>query len=162
MGGPPVPPDQMSPRTRGPRTSCPPGRVVLGQDDPRQDRMSPTPFNSRKEFWHLRFCWLCERCRTRDMGLTAIEYDQLNEYAAFHRYPTGSSKNQRRIIRRRCLENFRAEDGVLYYSQLASDSPDRKWKIVVRSEEERRRIMESCHSSPHGRCCMVGILLYYI
>ena len=128
----------------------------------------PTPFNARKEFWHLRFCWLCERCRTRDMGLTAIEYDQLYEYAAFHRYPTGSSKNQRRIIRRRCLEHFRAEDGVLYYSsvgsskvsQLASDSPDRKWKIVVRSEEERRRIMESCHSSPHGRA--VWSVYYYI
>ena len=113
---------------------------------------------------------LCERCRTRDMGLTAIEYEQLYEYAAFHWYPTGSSKNQRRIIRRRCLEHFQAEDGVLYYSsvgtskvsQMASDSPDRKWKIVVRSEEERRRIMESCHSSPHGRCCMVGIILYYL
>ena len=84
------------------------------------------------------------------MGMTAIEYDQLYEYATFHRYPTGSSKNQRRIIWRRCLEHFRAEDGILYYSsvgtskvsQLASDSPDRKWKIVVHSEEERRRIMD--------------------
>ena len=34
-----VPPDQMSPRTRDPRTRCPPS----GQDVPRQDRMSPLP-----------------------------------------------------------------------------------------------------------------------
>ena len=30
VGGPCVPPDQLSPQTCGPRTSCPPGRVVLG------------------------------------------------------------------------------------------------------------------------------------
>lgn len=74
------------------------------------------------------------------------------------RYPPGSSKNQRRIIRRKCIEHFRAEDGVLYYSAVStskvskSDScPDREWKIVVRTEEERRRILESCHSSAHGK-----------
>ena len=98
------------------------------------------------------------------MGLTALEYDQLYDYAAFHQYPTGSSKNQRRIIRRKCLEHFRAEDGVLYYSpvgtsQVSRGSPDRKWKIVVRTEDERRRIMESCHSSPHGRCYIIGVIL---
>ena len=41
VGGPRVPPDQLSPRTCGPRTSCPPGRVVLGPNVPCQDRMSP-------------------------------------------------------------------------------------------------------------------------
>ena len=46
VGGPAVPPDQMSPRTRGPRTRCPPGHVVLGPDVPRQDGMSP-PFNAQ-------------------------------------------------------------------------------------------------------------------
>ena len=35
-----VPPDQMSPQTRDPRTRCPPGHVVLGPDVPHQDRMS--------------------------------------------------------------------------------------------------------------------------
>ena len=100
------------------------------------------------------------------MGLTELEYDHLYDYAAFSRYPTGSSKtkNQRHIIRRKCIEHFRAEDGVLYYSAVgttqvsesASCGPvDRSWKVVVRTEKERRRIIESCHSSPHGKC-MVG------
>ena len=43
VGGPGVPQDQMSPRTCGPRTSCPPGRVVLGPHVPCQDKMSPLP-----------------------------------------------------------------------------------------------------------------------
>ena len=41
MGGPGVPQNQMSPRTCGPRTSCPPRRMVLGPNVPCQDRMSP-------------------------------------------------------------------------------------------------------------------------
>ena len=92
------------------------------------------------------------------MGSTEIEYDHLYDYAAFSRYPTGSFKNQRRIIRRKFIEHFRAEDGVLYYSAVGTSKvsksascPDREWKVVVRMEKERRRIIESCHSSPHSK-----------
>ena len=35
VGGPAVPPGQLSPQTCGPRTSCPPGLVVLGPAVPR-------------------------------------------------------------------------------------------------------------------------------
>ncbi len=95
------------------------------------------------------------------MGLTELDYDQLYNYAAFSQYPPGSSKNQRRIIRRKCIEHFRAEDGLLYYSAVGttkvSDScPDRAWKVVVRTDKERRRIIESCHSSAHGKCLYMG------
>ena len=90
------------------------------------------------------------------MGLTEIEYDQLYDYVAFSRYPTGSSKNQRRIIRHKCIEHFRVKDGVLYYSAVGTSKvsksgscPDRTWKVVVRTEKERRRIIESCHSNPY-------------
>ena len=41
VGGPRVPLDWLSPRTCSPRTSCPPGRVVLGPNVSCQDRMSP-------------------------------------------------------------------------------------------------------------------------
>ena len=33
-------------------------------------------------------------------------YDELYEYVAFTRYPITSSKNERRIIRRKCLSTF--------------------------------------------------------
>ena len=49
-------------------------------------------------------------------GDMELEYDHLYNYTAFSRYPTGSSKNQCRIIRCKCIEHFRVEDGVLYYS----------------------------------------------
>ena len=41
-----------------------------------------------------------------DHGEMELEYDHLYNYAAFRRYPTGSSKNQRRIIRHKCIEHF--------------------------------------------------------
>ena len=90
------------------RTSCPPGHLVLGLDVPRRDGLSP-PHNLATEFqrgsvsgsWH---------------GEMVLEYDHLYNYAAFSRYPTGSSKNQHRIIRHKYIENFHAEDRVLYYS----------------------------------------------
>ena len=139
-------PDHLSPRT-----SCPPGYVVLGPDVPRQDRMSPQTCARRKAVAHSRSV----KRERREMKLSEIGYDHLYDYAAFSRYPTGFSKNQRRIIRRKCIEHFRAEDGVLYYSaskvSKSASCQDRTWKIVVRTEEERRRIIESCHSSPHGK-----------
>ena len=52
------------------------------------------------------------------MGLSETEYDHLYDYAAFRRYPTGSCKNQRRIIRRKCIEHFRADGGIVYYSAV--------------------------------------------
>ena len=97
------------------------------------------------------------------MGLSETEYDHLYDYAAFRRYPTGSCKNQRRIIRRKCIEHFRAEGGILYYSAVATSKvseQDRNWKVVVRTEGERKRIIESCHSSPHGKCDIVGGYVY--
>ena len=93
------------------------------------------------------------------MGLSEMEYDHLYDYAACRRYPTGSCKNQRRIIRRKCIEHFRAEGGILYYSAVATSKvseQDRNWKVVVRTEGERKRIIESCHSSPHGKCDIIG------
>ena len=139
----------MSPRTRGPRTGCPPQTCAR-----------------RKAVAHSRSVKIGER---REMRLSEIEYDHLYDYAAFSRYPTGFSKNQRRIIRRKCIEHFRAEDGVPYYSaskvSKSASCQDRTWKIVVRTEEERRRIIESCHSRMTGTStlmvfCLVTERLY--
>jgi len=130
----------MSPRSRGPRTKCPPS----GQD-------VPLLFNAHS-------CCEVATCGSvsGEMGLTELECDHLYDYAAFGRYPTGSSKNQRRIIQRKCIKHFRAEDGVLYYSAVgttqAASCPDRNWKVMVRMEKERRRIIESCHTSFHCKC----------
>ena len=86
VGGPAVPPNQMSPRTHGPRTSCPARHLVLGLDVPSQDSLSPLHILQRSfNVEVLVPPW-------RD-GAHLYNY-----YAAFSRYPTGSSKNHRRII----------------------------------------------------------------
>ena len=89
------------------------------------------------------------------MGLSEVEYDHLYNYLACGVYPTGSSKNQRRIIHRKCIEHFRVEDDVLYHSTRKASKTarvaDREWRIVVWTEKERIRIIKSCHGSSHGR-----------
>ena len=84
-------------------------------------------------------------------------YDEIYDYAAFKQYPKTSSKNERRIIRRKCVEHYYVTDGLLHYSAVGTSKAlkistllDRKWKTVVRTCEEGKRIMESCHSSPHS------------
>ena len=54
------------------------------------------------------------------MELTVIGYFQLYDYAVFSRYPNSSLKNQLHNIRRKCIEYFRTEDGVLYYSTVGT------------------------------------------
>ena len=81
--------------------------------------------NSKSYVLRLFLCQICTRpptqsCNGPSFNVEALgswlEYDHLYNYAAFSRYPTRSSKNRCCIIPRKCIEHFRAEDGVLYYS----------------------------------------------
>ena len=71
------------------RTGCPPAHLAT-------------------EFQRGSVCATMERWSSNTITFTT--------YAAFSRYPTSSSKNNRHIIRRKCIEHFHAEDGVLYYA----------------------------------------------
>ena len=61
-----------------------------------------------------------------------------------------------RISHRKCNNHFMVKDGVLYYSSVAiekhahAENHERIWRTVVRTEGERKRIMEACHSSSQG------------
>ena len=52
---------------------------------------------------------------------------------------------------------------MLYYSaskvSKSASCQDRTWKIVVRTEEERRRIIESCHSRMTGTSTLMVFCL---
>ena len=50
------------------------------------------------------------------------EYRHVYEFIANHSYPTGFSKNQKRILRRKCQERFCIRSGLLYYA-----CKDQKW-----------------------------------
>ena len=78
--------------------------------------------------------------------LTAID-----TYLRKGEYPCGMSKGEKANLRRRCRNNFKLEDGLLYYKKAPSIADDSEgWKICVRSSEEKLKILESCHAGVGG------------
>ena len=73
--------------------------------------------------------------------LTAVE-----AYLRRGEYPVGLNKGEKANLRRRCRNNFKVENEVLYYKKARGE----EWKICVRSEDEKKRIMESCHAGVGG------------
>ena len=76
------------------------------------------------------------------------KYAAVDAYLRRGEYPSGIVKGEKANLRRKCGNNFRVEEGVLYYKK-ASDESD--WKICIRSTDEKRKIMESCHAGIGGR-----------
>ena len=69
-------------------------------------------------------------------------------YLSRGEYPSGLSKGENANLRRKCRNNFKLEEGVLYYKKANEDSD---WKICVRSMDETKKIIESCHAGVGGR-----------
>ena len=82
------------------------------------------------------------------------DYEVVYAYLNSGTYPTGFSKNQRRALRRKCLEHFKVSAGTLYFSSESKSSikegKERKWKTAVRTVNEKKRILEACHSNRQG------------
>ena len=80
---------------------------------------------------------------------TAIEYYLLRgEYPA--RLPKGDKAN----LRWRCRNNFKLEAGILYNRRASGEAHEsgEPWRIAVKSEEEKQRILESCHAGVGVTC----------
>jgi hypothetical protein len=75
------------------------------------------------------------------------EYRQVYEFIANHKYPTGFSKNQKRILRRKCQDSFCIRSGLLHYV-----GDDKKWRQVARSVEDRDDI-DLVVDTPKYRLC---------
>ena len=67
-------------------------------------------------------------------------------------YPAGLSKNEKRNLRRKCNENFKVENGQLYYrrSNRCTTQEECEWKLCIKTVEEKQRVLRSCHSSATG------------
>ena len=55
--------------------------------------------------------------------------------------PKGMTKGEKANLRRKCKNNFKFETGMLYYKKDGIDEAS-KWKICVRSDDEKRRILD--------------------
>ena len=62
-------------------------------------------------------------------------------YTCCSQYPTSMTKGEKAS---KSKNNFKFETGMLYYKKDGIDEAS-KWKICVRSDDEKRRILESCH-----------------
>ena len=81
------------------------------------------------------------------------DYEAVYGYLSVGEYPTGFTKNQRRVLRGRCYANFKLEAGVLSYSansrKPSANQVVREWKMAIQSNKEKQRILQSCHAEPH-------------
>ena len=70
------------------------------------------------------------------------DYDIVYDYLMKAAYPSGCSKNQRRVLRRRCIDHFKVSGGILYYSKTTSGTDKRDWRNVVKTVADKKRILE--------------------
>eukprot|EP00731_Ephydatia_muelleri_P034765 Em0075g18a len=78
------------------------------------------------------------------------EFSVVEDYLRMNQYPKGISKGDKANLRRKC-KNFKFDCGVLYFRRVKKGEGDEEgWKICVRTEDEKRRILESCHAGIEG------------
>ena len=73
------------------------------------------------------------------------EFTAVETYLRSSQYPKGMTKGEKANFRRKCKNNFKFETGMLYFHKDGIDEAS-QWKICVRSDNEKRQILESCHS----------------
>ena len=82
-----------------------------------------------------------------------MDFDQLQNIENYlHRgeYPSGIEKKDKANFRRKCRNNYKFEKGTLYYKKCTVKEVElipgaSEWKVCIRSEKEKTRVLESCH-----------------
>ena len=71
------------------------------------------------------------------------EFDEVEKYLLRWKYPEKAN------LRKKYRNNFKIEAGILYYRKYATRGEE-LWKICARSEDEKKRILESCYAGSTG------------
>ena len=83
---------------------------------------------------------------------TPVSYQEVFKYLSnkTERYPEGCSDARKRAIRK-FAEKIFLEDGVLFYTQSASEETqgERQW---IADKEMQQQILQSLHDDPAGGC----------
>ena len=73
------------------------------------------------------------------------ELKVVEHYLLHSEYPPEYTKAEKANLRRKCRNNFKLEEGMLYFRKNVSDENE-PWRICVHTEDEKRRVLENCHS----------------
>ena len=84
------------------------------------------------------------------MATEEEKYRRIFAFLALHRYPSGFKKNEKRILRRKCLKHYCVKRGLLMYSRMSTNDAKKKhlnqqWRQVPQSKEDKEGILHSCH-----------------
>ena len=90
-----------------------------------------------------------ELVRFKRATMADDEFTAVETYLRSSQYPKGMTKGEKANFRRKCKNNVKFETGMLCYKKDGIDEAS-QWKICVRSDNEKRRILESCHSGIEG------------
>ena len=97
-----------------------------------------------------------ETCPTKASPIeeAAQEYQDIFSYLSGQEYPVAlNSKGEKRNFRRRCLDNFKLEDGQLKRRKKGTQ----EWRVVIANKDDKQQILRSCHSSPLGKFYIVFV-----
>ena len=83
------------------------------------------------------------------------EYAVIESYLRFGEYPNNMEKGEKANLRRKCRNNFKFDSGILYYKKAKEKD---SWTVCVRTEEEKKRILQSCHAGMEGIANLKAIL----
>ena len=63
------------------------------------------------------------------------ELEAVENYLLRGAYPSGLSKGEKANLRRKCKNNFKLEDGILYYKRVVADGESKEpWRILENIE----------------------------
>ena len=81
------------------------------------------------------------------------DYDSIYRYLESGIYAEGLSKNEKRNLRCKCKKNFKIENGQLFCRKSdrgAESEREPQWKLCLKTEDDKQRMLPSCHSSDTG------------
>ena len=71
-------------------------------------------------------------------SVSSVTMEEVENYLKNAKYPEGLSKGEKANFRRKIRNNFKLEDGILFYKHAQERADDATvWKICIRSEKEK-------------------------
>ena len=74
------------------------------------------------------------------------EFEKLKDIETYVRrgdYPAGLTKAEKANFRRKCRQNFKFEDGILYYKKCSKAEKDEEWRICVLVQKRKQEFLRA-------------------